>query len=50
MDLMLSLAGTVLWAVFLVAGVRKLRDTAATAASMRGLGVPDARIHVEQWT
>jgi hypothetical protein len=42
MDLMLSLAGTVLWAVFLVAGVRKLRDTAATAASMRGLGVPAA--------
>jgi hypothetical protein len=42
MDLMLSLAGTVLWGVFLVAGVRKLRDTAATAASMRGLGLPAA--------
>ncbi|MDT7838910.1 TlpA family protein disulfide reductase [Aquabacterium sp. OR-4] len=40
MDMMLSLASAAVWGVFLVAGVRKLRDTSATASAMRGFGVP----------
>ena len=40
MDVMLSLGAAVLCVVFLTAGVRKLRDTTATATSMRGFGLP----------
>lgn len=42
MDLMLGLAAAVVWLVFLVAGLRKLREAGATAATLRGFGVPAA--------
>ncbi len=42
MDVMLALAAAVVWLVFLVAGLRKLRQASATASTLRGFGVPAA--------
>lgn len=39
---MLALAAAVVWLVFLVAGLRKLREADATASTLRGFGVPAA--------
>ena len=40
MDLVVALAASLLWLVFLVAGVRKVRDVEGTATAMRGFGLP----------
>lgn len=42
MDMMVALAAAVVWAVFLVAGLRKLRQTEATASTLRDFGLPAA--------
>jgi len=41
MDLIVALAAVAVWLVFLLAGLRKLRETGATASSLRGFGLPD---------
>lgn len=41
MDLTVALAAAAVWLVFLVAGLRKLREAGATASSLRAFGLPD---------
>lgn len=42
MDATLALAAAAVWLVFLMAGLRKLRQTSATASTLRAFGVPGA--------
>lgn len=44
MDVIVALAAAAIWVAFLVAGLRKLRDSGATAASLQGFGIPAAMV------